>query len=375
MEKHKVYKRDTKGKTRVWWIEYTPESYRVHAGLLNGKIVVSGWKYPDKKNVGKINETSITEQVLNEVESLYEKQTYQGGYHVNLDDISEGAKFFEPMLADTYNPKKHDKFPYFAQPKLDGIRCIAAKGSLFSRNGKPFVATPHIQDFLDYNFFTKFSTVALDGELYNHLLRDKFEKIVSLVRKTKPKDEDIVETSKIVEYHVYDCFLGGDETFEERHAFLKENLEPLAKELGGKIVIVDIEKVISETDVENSLSKYLELGYEGQMLRVSSSKYLNKRTSNLVKNKEFEDGEFEIVSVVEGEGNWAGYAKSIEIRLKDGTTQHSGMRGNQDFTKQILSEADTLVGTEVTVRYQNRTEDGKLRFPVVTFFWRGVRDV
>jgi DNA ligase-1 len=121
------------------------------------------------------------------------------------------------------------------------------------------------------------------------------------------------------------------------------------------------------------LSHYLEMGYEGQMLRVPDSLYEGKRSKNLIKHKEFEDDEFEIVSIEEGKGNWAGAAKRIEIRLKDGTTQFAGVRGSFDFLKDLLYNDHGY--TSVTVRYQNKTDDGKLRFPVVVAFWKGKRDL
>ena len=124
-----------------------------------------------------------------------------------------------------------------------------------------------------------------------------------------------------------------------------------------------------------NLSWNLEEGYEGQMLRVPDSKYEGKRSKNLIKHKEFEDAEYKIVSIEEGKGNWAGAAKRIEIDLGDGTTQFSGVRGSFDFLQDVLYNADDYTGTEVTVRYQNKTEDGKLRFPVVVAFWKGKRDL
>ena len=133
--------------------------------------------------------------------------------------------------------------------------------------------------------------------------------------------------------------------------------------------------IADEHDIETMLAHYLEMGYEGQMLRVPDSLYEGKRSKNLIKHKEFQDEEFVIVNIEEGLGNWAGYAKSVEIQLNDGTTQSSGVRGNQAFMKQILQNKDKLIGTEVTVRYQNKTTDGKLRFPVVVAFWQGKRDL
>ena len=73
--------------------------------------------------------------------------------------------------------------------------------------------------------------------------------------------------------------------------------------------------------------------------------------------------------------NWAGMAKSVEILLDDETTQSSGMRGSFDFAKEIIENRANLLDTMVTVRYQGKTGEGKLRFPIVTHFWKGERDV
>ena len=58
-----------------------------------------------------------------------------------------------------------------------------------------------------------------------------------------------------------------------------------------------------------------------------------------------------------------------------GTTQFSGVRGSFDMLKDVLYNADDYIGGQVTVRYQNKTDDGKLRFPVVVAFWKDKRDL
>jgi ATP-dependent DNA ligase len=170
----------------------------------------------------------------------------------------------------------------------------------------------------------------------------------------------------MVQYHVYDAIMEG--SFEKRSDFLFFQLahNPL-------INLVPLSIASNENHIEILLNTWLEHGYEGQMLRVPHSSYEGKRSKNLIKHKEFEDGEFEIDSIEEGKGNWAGYAKSVVIKLKDGTKQSSGVRGSQEFLKDILAHADEY--THVTVRFQNKTEDGKLRFPVVVAFWKGKRDL
>lgn len=366
---HKLYKIDTKGNTRIWWLEYDNEKYRSHSGIMGGKIVSSGWTYPTGKNVGRSNETSVGQQVILEVDAEYVKKQHQGKYHTSLSQADTGAKFIECMLAGKYDPKKHNKFPYYSQPKLDGVRCLVSKNGMQSRNGKPIVSAPHILEALEL-FFKAHPDVVLDGELYNHELKNDFEKIISLARKTKPTKEDLAESAEMIQYHVYDV-VDPTMTFAERNAMLWSTYGIWTM----TIQPVPTVKVNSFEEIDEKLSEYLEWGYEGQMLRDPQGYYEGKRSKGLLKHKEFEDAEFPIVSIIEGKGNWAGYAKSIEIALPDGTTQFSGVRGSFDKLQEVLYNADDYIGTEVTVRYQNKTDDGKLRFPVVVAFWKGKRDI
>ena len=90
------------------------------------------------------------------------------------------------------------------QPKLDGIRCIMKPNGCYSRNGKKFMNVQHLYTKTIKDLFKQNPLLVLDGELYNHDLRDNFEKIVSLVRKQKPTSEDRKEARKLIQYHVYD---------------------------------------------------------------------------------------------------------------------------------------------------------------------------
>ena len=367
-EGDKLYKKDTKGKIRVWWIEYDEEKYRTHSGIDGGKIVTSGWIYCEEKNTGKANRTSVKQQVKLEVSAEYEKKLNQGKYHKSLEDVERGAKFVEPMLAQKYNAKKDIDFPYYSNPKLDGIRCIASKDKLQTRNGKDIVSCGHIEKTLQ-RFFNRYPDVVLDGELYNNEYKHDFEKIVSLVRKTKLKDDDITEIKKMVEYHIYDVV--SDKKYDARYSFIVEELSGISP----SIKIIECNTVNNEEDIQNFLDKYLKAGYEGQMLRNVSYPYEHKRSKSLIKHKTFEDEEAKIVDVLEGQGNWAGYAKSLIVELEDGTQQQSGMRGNFEKNKKVLDIKDQLIGTEVTVRHQGKTKEGKMRFPIVVNFWYKERDM
>jgi DNA ligase 1 len=366
-----IYKIDSMGRTRCWSIESNETGYRTHSGLLDGKIVISGWQLPEEKNVGRSNATTVAEQVLSEVASKYERQLYQGKYAKTIQEAQKGAKFVECMLADKFDVKKTKDFPYWSQPKLDGVRALVSEDGIQSRNGKPLLSSPHILTALA-EFFELFPDYILDGELYNHSLKDDFEKLISLARKTKPTAEDLQESAQMVQYHVYDVIAPEPMTYEQRKDFIEQNVA----QLFSVVQTVPAVLIKSAEEADTKLGEYLEQGYEGQMLRQRGSLYEHKRAKCLIKHKTFEDEEFEIVDIIEGKGNWLGYAKSIEIRMEDGTTQQSGIRGTQELMKKLLAERETYLanGSQVTVRFQNRTSDNKLRFPVVIKLWKNGRN-
>ena len=83
----------------------------------------------------------------------------------------------KPMLAQKVNTKPIDwTKKVFVQPKLDGVRCIFTKDGAYSRNYKQFKNVDHLQDDLQ-DFFKKFPDVVLDGELYNHALKQDLKRL------------------------------------------------------------------------------------------------------------------------------------------------------------------------------------------------------
>ena len=134
--------------------------------------------------------------------------------------------------------------------------------------------------------------------------------------------------------------------------------------------------VNSQDDLENEHKNHIDENYEGSIVRTRSGNYRCKaRSQDLLKYKDFEDAEFEIVSVEEGQGNWSGYAKTLFIKLPDGTIQQSGLAGNQAHLRQVLAEKDAYAGGEATVQYFTKTPDGKLRFPVAKVLFKSNRDI
>lgn len=339
-----LFKRGTGGETRTWRLELDGPKYRTLSGVLGGVITPSGWTACEPKNVGRSNETTAEGQAFNEVEAHYQKKLTRG-YFYKEQDIDK-VEFTKPMLAHAYEGGL--TFPLLAQPKLDGMRCIARADGLWSRTGKPITSVPHIYAALQ-SAFDEDPDLILDGELYNHDLKDDFGTLMSLLRKASPAPG----AEKIVQYHIYDV-ASSDEAVEHR-------IKPF--------IAADCIKFVETWTAENeaSLTKlygmFLEDGYEGQMVRIMGSAYENKRSKFLLKRKDFLSDEFEVVKVESGNGNWAGYAKKFTFKLKDGRECGAGVRGSQADLAKLLNGPTPIWAT---VRYFTPTPDGFPRFPVVT---------
>ena len=366
-----LYKRDTKGKIRELTIQYGWDSddvaaTRSIAGLKGGKLVTSGWNESKAKNVGRANATTAYTQAIAEAMSIYDRRL-EKEYFKDIKDI-DSYEAFKPMLAGGY--KDGVEFPIIAQPKLDGIRCIANKDGLWTRQAKPITSCPHIWEQLK-PIFDEHPEYIFDGELYNHELKEDFNKITSLVRKLKSTEEDFAESEKLVQYHVYDMYDTSkpDMTFSER--FFKFGMTLLNAPGFNSLRVVETQMVQSQESLDNLYGQWTEAGYEGQMVRYDKP-YENKRSKFLLKRKEFITDEFRVVKMLEGKGNWAGYTKHFILAKPDGTEFGSGVRGTQEVLKKLWE--DGKAPDWATLRYFNETPDGIPRFPVVIDYGFGKRE-
>lgn len=362
-----LYKRDTKGKVRIWTIEVGHDSddvagTRTIAGLVDGQKVTSEWNMCEAKNVGRSNATTALTQAQAEASAEWTKKADKE-YFENLADI-DSFTAFKPMLAHDF--AKTPVTSGYTQPKLDGIRCIASSKGLFSRAFKPIVAVPHVLDNL--RGLADRPNITLDGELYNHELRDDFQKITSLVRKTVNLGEaELAESKKLVQYHIYDMYDSErpNMTFIERMTWLQDNVPQ-----NDVIHLVPTYQCDTPEIIDRLYGEYTQAGYEGQMIR-QDTPYENKRSKNLLKRKEFITEEFEVVEVHEGQGNWSGYAKRLTLKLSDGRTFSSGIRGSQAQLKALLDNPNI---NWATCRYFELSNDGVPRFPVTIDYGTGSRD-
>jgi ATP-dependent DNA ligase len=243
------------------------------------------------KNIGRANETSSEDQAVKEALAKIKKQLDKG-YVRTLDEASAPAtnalNLPLPMLATPIEKiKEADRvFPCQIQAKLDGHRCLATTVDgqvlLYSRGGKPIIL-PHIKEALQklVNTGVWAGGNVIDSELYIH--GRKRDEIASMVKK-------LTEESKEVEYHIYDCIT--DDKFEDRSNYVINILEEADK----PIVCAPTFTAHSFEEVKDMHREFLGLGFEGTMLRFNEPYEAGKRSKFLIKFKDFQDAEFEIVA-------------------------------------------------------------------------------
>jgi DNA ligase-1 len=352
-----IYKKTKIGKVQEWTIEVEENRYRTISGQIDGIKTTSEWTVVEGKNTGRSNETSANEQAYKEAIAKRDLKL-QRGYFEDISQINK-KQYFEPMLATKWEDRKAKiKYPIFSQPKLDGIRCIVTEEGMFTRNGKEILSAPHIRESLE-DLFKQDPDLILDGELYADKYANDFNKIVSLVKKTKPTKEDLEQSKLNIEYHIYDL-PSLDANFIDRIWDLQSMEYSF---IGTRCKLVPTYILYSEQEVQQKYEEYIEEGYEGQMLRTDGL-YENKRSKNLMKHKSFQDQEFTILGIFEGEGNKTGTVGYMTFEI-EGKPFKSNVKCTREEGAQIWNNREKLIGKTATVKYFELTPAGIPRFPYV----------
>lgn len=350
-----LFARDTSGGVRTWRIETDGSRYRTLSGVQGGKQAESGWTQCETKNPGKKNERLPDAQCQFEVEAAYTKKLKQG-YFEDVADIDKGNTVF-PMLALPYKDLKKGLDwageDYYAQRKFDGIRNLARANGNFSRTGEPTLTFPDIHEvMLEIN--DAYPGIVLDGELYNHDYAEDLPKINSLVRKKDPSADDIEKAQSFLQYHVYDLYWDAkpELDFKTRLALLDEIYDTYVQDHPSFAWVATIQ-VLDQRRLDELYEQWRREGYEGQIIRSASGVYqIDKRPKDLIKRKERIGIEAIVVDIEEGNGNWAGAAKSVIYRNpnQDGTFS-TGLAGDRAYAEEILRDKAKYIGGEGTLEF------------------------
>jgi DNA ligase-1 len=266
------------------------------------------------------------------------------------------------MLAHKWSDHREKiKYPAALQPKYDGYRCLSKKEDgvvhLWTRKGKPLDIPVEIKEELSKVLSEGES---LDGELYHHGWT--FQRIGSAIKK---RNEDTPN----LHYYIYDSpslKKSFQERFFDRFCKVSRELTSESNFLEGttRIVICATKIVNSPEEALSGQAEAIEAGYEGAMVRNLSGLYSFKfRSTSLLKMKDFEDDEFEIIGGKEGQGRESGMV-IFKCKTSEGLEFDVRPRGTSDERSAMWKNLSEYIGKPLTVKFQGLTDDRKPRFPV-----------
>ena len=276
---------------------------------------------------------------------------------------------FEVALAYPWDPEKHDlKGKWFHEPKLDGVRVVLLDGVGYSRNGKTYDTIGHIVKELE----TLQKDFVFDGELMGS---EDFDKNSGAARRKR------FGTNTSLIFNVFDVIRkdewlsGKTRTTEERKKdleYLAEILEMAKEELKYEphVKVVPWKEITNPTpaQLKQLCDDYIALGYEGAMLKKASSPYVFDRSDSVLKVKKFLDADGTVVGHYEGRGKYKGMLGGLEISFDGVVTRVGG--GFSDDQRALFwktrndPDCPVALGSIQEAQFQNKTPDGKLRFPV-----------
>ncbi len=227
---------------------------------------------------------------------------------------------------------------WWMSEKLDGVRAYWDGKSFFSRLGNRFIAP---------DWFTAgLPDTPLDGELWAG--RKQFQKTVSIVRR-----QDAGKVWESIRYLIFDAPSQAG-PFEQRMEFINHLFEtPLAYAAAHEHQICD-----GLEHMQRELARVEQLGGEGLMLREPESLYEAGRSKTLLKVKTFFDAEAKVMGHQAGRGRHKGRLGALEVITPEGTNFSVGT-GLSDAER----DNPPVVGSIVTYRYQELSDNGVPRFP------------
>ncbi len=369
-----LYGKDVKGKTITWKLNVEKyENYSIIVTLYGYKNMIETRRQINSgKNIGKSNSTTHYTQAISEAKSKWTKKRDVDKFSTCIESFKEEKIENQnplPMLAHDY--KKHKNkviFPCFVQCKLDGMRCIynTTTGKISTRQGKEYTIVKESGKL--YEELQKLPKgLILDGELYTDKVN--FE-VLGVLRKTNKITKEDFENLQKIDYYIYDII--NKDTFEQRNKIIKDIVISGSYE---KLIYVQTYNVKNEDEINYYHTKFLEDGYEGTMIRNKNSLYKQKqRSSDLLKYKDFEDGEFEIIDYTIEKDTSGEDSNLVVWVIKVPTNENkefvtckvrpAGNNGERkELYKKCVENFEQFKGRKLWTKFFEKTRDGSLRFP------------
>jgi DNA ligase-1 len=272
-----------------------------------------------------------------------------------------------------------DKLPYpmAMLPKLDGVRTLVRRGDddwirAYARTNKPH-RNPYIQ-----TLFARVEYLGFDGE---GIVGNPTDPLVSYAssggfsrQKDSPKEGKFVVVDAT--FHVFDMVDQSPTlTWEERYNLAAARVEAiLAQNESAPICMVPYTIVNNADELLMAETEWLELGYEGFILRKLSGKYKNgtatAKEATYLRGKRFVEREMLVSRIVEGSIN--GNEAKINER---GQTERSSHKENMLPNGMVgtIYGYDVINGVKDTV--EKCVSPGKMTDEMAAYYWDNPQEI
>ena len=346
-------------------------------GQVQGKTTLSPAIIVDRTKQKRTWKEQLELQYNSEVKKFLDKGYVEVPKHPNEYTEEELSEIFgsvatnqygviKPMLAKQEskltNRKILDK-KWLCSRKLDGVRCLMywdGEGiHTASRGGETYeYSTEHIRkDKKLIEFFKKYPSIILDGELYRH--GKTLQQISGAARMEKNAYD-----CNWLQYWVYDCYdtTNPGMTAIGRQEFLGDCFDfPICPNstFEKHIMFLDDVFVSGEDSIWKLHDQYIEEGFEGCVIRDPNRPYKpNGRTNDMIKFKNYKSDDFKVVDYVLGRRGSEDMVFVCE--LEDGRTFEASPVGDRATKEEYVTNFETKYKNHLAeCTYFNYSDEGK----------------
>lgn len=311
------------------------------------------------------------------------------------------------MLAQVYKPGDH-VVGWHASVKLDGIRCFWDGGVTRGMRKIDVPWANHLKDGRYKNepictglwtrlgniihapdwFLDALPSLPLDGELWTEKSRQKIVSAVKTLTPTEewsdikynvfdsPSPEQFLKDGIVEELHYSKVFNGFKFPKAPEHVrrdMFVFNYQYLQQFVRSPVInVLQQTVVLDHLHLEKMLSRALDQGYEGLMLRAGGSVWEPRRSKFLLKYKPFQDAEAIVIGATAGKGKYLGMMGSLLLDFNGKTFEISGFTDKERLLpsneKAIQHPGEPIesdehpsefpVGTTITFKHRGFTDDG-----------------
>lgn len=392
-----LYRRNSNGEPYIWQCDvFDHQTVIVQHGVVGKKISTDFYKternvedevksrYNAKIKSGYKTITAIKDSNTWPVEgSVQQLRDWLATYLPYDRTTADGVLL--PMLAKVYDEKVFSRCSlYLGQYKINGLRCFAKpyikSGDLFQSYGFQFQSREgtywHSLNTLEDYLLNVIPNSILDEMIANEYV---FDGEVYLPGHTVNEINHFVKDSncaenKLIQYWVYDIAI--EETPQwKRTRFLENNFHEFVQVFTGleshfnnknRFVVLNAVDVTNHEEALHARNKFIDLGFEGLILRNpnASYDYGQRRVGVMVKYKKTDDGVFTIVDI-KPEGV---KRKNIALIVCKNDINDELFECHLSATlkeqEQWLCEREKHIGRRLLISYSERSGVNKVPFHV-----------